>query len=148
MKAGAVTTRTKRGKGESPVPFLDHPVTHTLGKTHFNFAINTPRANKRRVKRLDAVRGHDHLHCLGWRPAGAELQPRSSARTSHLNIASFVETIELVEELKHRALDLLLARAVRVIAFSADGVNLRQQRPGLHKRAWTVMLMQSHRPRQ
>lgn len=43
---------------------------------------------------------------------------------AHLDVAHGVESVQLVEQLKHGALDLALAAAVRVVALGADGVDL------------------------
>ena len=42
----------------------------------------------------------------------------------HLDFAHGIETVELVEQLKHGPLDLTLAAAVRIVTLGSDRINL------------------------
>ena len=57
----------------------------TVGVLEENLSVNTTRTDKGRVERLDLVRGHDDL-----------------------DIATIIETIQLVQQLQHSSLNLTL----------------------------------------
>ena len=58
----------------------------TVGVLEENLSVNTTRTDKGRVERLDLVGGHDDL-----------------------DVTAVVETVKLVEELEHSALNFALA---------------------------------------
>ena len=71
-----------------------------VGVLEQDLAVDTTRTYQGRVKRLDLVRGHDHL-----------------------DVSAVVETIELVEELQHSPLHFTLATRGRFVALGANSVN-------------------------
>lgn len=73
----------------------------TVGVLEENLAVNTTRANKGGIKGVDLVGCHDDL-----------------------DIATVVETVELVEQFEHSALNFTLATRCRLVTLGTDGVNL------------------------
>lgn len=67
-------------------------------------AVETPRAQERWIERI-----------------------RTVCRHQHLDVATRVEAVELVDELEHRALDLVVATGAVVKAHASDGVDLVEE---------------------
>eukprot|EP00760_Papus_ankaliazontas_P002325 PhM_4_TR10948/c1_g5_i1/m.88486 len=90
------------GEAHPPrVDVEDHLLRFLVRERELDLAVDAAGADQSGVERLDPVRRHDDLH-----------------------LAVRVEAVELVQELQHRALDLFLAAAARVVALRADGVDL------------------------
>lgn len=70
-------------------------------------SIDTTRTNERRIQRLDSVRRHDDLH-----------------------LSACIESIELVEQLKHGALNLSLAAAAAIISLGSHRIDLVDEHDG------------------
>jgi hypothetical protein len=97
----------------------------TVGVLKENLAVNTARADQGGIERLDLVRRHDDL-----------------------DITTVIETVQLVEELQHGALNLALAAWRRLVSLGADGVDLVDEDDGgcilrrgleqLSDKPWTV----------
>ena len=66
-----------------------------------NLAIDTARTDQCRIQRLDLVRGHDDL-----------------------DITSVIETVQLVQQLQHSALDLTLSSACRFVTLCTNRIDL------------------------
>lgn len=66
-----------------------------------DLAVDAPRADQRRVQRLDLVGRHDHL-----------------------DVAPVVEAVQLVEQLQHGPLHLALSPRCRIISFRTNSVDL------------------------
>jgi hypothetical protein len=73
----------------------------TIGVLEQNLAVDAARSDEGRVERLDFVGGHDDL-----------------------DVATIVEAVQLVQQLKHGALDLAFAARGRLVPLGADGVDL------------------------
>ena len=73
----------------------------------FDLAINAPRADECGVKALNLV-----------------------GREDDLDVGARIEAVKLVEQLEHRALDLLLAAAAAVVSLGADRVDLVDEDDG------------------
>ena len=94
-----------------PLPAL--PVTNLLiGGWEFNFPVDAPRAEQRRVQDVDPVSSHDDLSGESGVVASTEpflglTSPRASPWTPpHLDILGGLKAIQLVEQLQHCALHL------------------------------------------
>ena len=74
---------------------------HLVRQRNLNLAVQPAGPQQRRVERVRSVRGHDDLR-----------------------LAEVVETVELVEQLHERALDLAVGRGALRKAPAADGVDL------------------------
>mmetsp|Transcript_10758 Transcript_10758/g.33951 ORF Transcript_10758/g.33951 Transcript_10758/m.33951 type:complete len:292 (+) Transcript_10758:2279-3154(+) len=85
----------------------DVPLGLDVGHRELDLAIDPAGPEERRIERLDLIGGENHLH-----------------------VAPRVESVELVEQLEHRALDLALAPRRRVIPLGADRVDLVNEDDG------------------
>mmetsp|Transcript_46588 Transcript_46588/g.120614 ORF Transcript_46588/g.120614 Transcript_46588/m.120614 type:complete len:231 (+) Transcript_46588:90-782(+) len=85
----------------------DAPLGLLVGQRELDLAVNAAWTDHGRIQGLDAVGGHDHLH-----------------------VATIVEAVQLVEQFQHRALDLLLATAGRVVPLGGHCVDLVDEHNG------------------
>ena len=74
---------------------------HTVRILKQNLAIDSTRSDQRRVEGFDLVRGHDHL-----------------------DVATVIESIKLIEKLEHGSLDFTFAARCGFITFGAYGIDL------------------------
>ncbi|GIX62960.1 uncharacterized protein BcabD6B2_23950 [Babesia caballi] len=89
------------------VDLEDFPLGLGVRVGQLDLAIDAPRTDQRGVERLDAVRRHDHL-----------------------DVRLGVEPVQLVQQLQHGALDLLLSAARRVVPLRANGVDFVDEDDG------------------
>lgn len=85
----------------------DSSLALSIGQRQLDLSVNSTRSQQRRVQGLNAICRHDHLH-----------------------IAAVIEAVQLIQQFQHGALHLACARAVRVVALGADGVDLVDEHNG------------------
>mmetsp|Transcript_23005 Transcript_23005/g.47774 ORF Transcript_23005/g.47774 Transcript_23005/m.47774 type:complete len:345 (+) Transcript_23005:164-1198(+) len=102
LEVDIVSQRHSRG-----VDLEDAALCLLIWQRELDLTIDTPRTNHGRVKGVDAICGHDDL-----------------------DFATVIETIQLIEQLQHGPLDLLLTAAGGVITLCGNGINLVNEDDG------------------